>query len=115
MKHQKTGRKFGRETDQRRALKRTLMNSLIKYERIRTTEAKAKEIRPQIEKLVTKAKKKDLANIRVLAKHLPKDAVKKLTDKIAPKYETRQGGYTRIIKIGPRRGDAARMAIIEFV
>lgn len=115
MRHFKKGRKLSRKTGQRKALLRSLMNSLVKYGSIETTEAKAKELRPKIEKLVTKARINNLANRRLLARFFHKSLVKKMLDEIAPKYKERQGGYTRITKLGPRKHDASLMAKIEFV
>lgn len=115
MQHQRKNRKLGRKTKPRTALFKSLMHHLVKYGKIETTEAKAKEMRPKIEKLVTKAKTKTLANQRLLAKALPQITVRKLVKEIGPKYEKRPGGYTRIIKMGGRKGDGSRMAVIEFV
>ncbi len=115
MKHCKKGRKLGRERDQRRALKKIMAVDLIMKERIKTTEAKAKELRPYVEKLVTKGKLNNLANQRLLARFLTDQARKKLVDQIAPRYKDRPGGYIRIIKLGRRESDSAKMAIIEFV
>jgi len=115
VKNQKTGRKLGRKRDQRKALIKSLLNNLVLHEKIKTTEAKAKEIRPKIEKLITRAKKNDLSSRRYLAKYLKDRNAKKLISKIAPKYNNRPGGYTRIIKLGFRKGDASQMANIEFV
>jgi large subunit ribosomal protein L17 len=112
---QKKGRKFGRKTDQRRALLRSLAESLFTKERIKTTEAKAKEASVLSEKLITQAKKGDLASRRYLAGYFKKDLVKKIVDEIAPRYKTRKGGYTRIIKVEPRKSDGAKMAIIELI
>ena len=116
MRHHDTNRKFGREKKVRTALIRSLAVSLIRDGKIKTTEAKAKELRPFIEKLVSKSRGATLATRRVLIEKIGgKMAVKKLVDDIAPKYEKRTGGYTRITKIAPRAGDAAKMAVIEFV
>lgn len=115
MKHAKKGRKFGRERDQRKALMKSLVFNLIKDEKIKTTEAKAKELRPVVEKIVTRAKVDNLANRRILAGRIGQIATKKVFNDIAPKYKDRNGGYTRIIKVAPRKSDASRMAIIEFV
>lgn len=119
MRHHNTNRKFGRETDQRTALLRSLIKSLITHERIETTEARAKEIRSRVEKLVTRAKKGDVATRRIIAGRLGNSdaAAKKLITVIAPRYKDRNGGYTRITKLGARsaRGDAGKMAIIEFI
>jgi large subunit ribosomal protein L17 len=85
------------------------------HEKIKTTEAKAKELRSIAEKMITKAKNVDLANRRILAKNLTPTMTKKVIEEIAPKYSERSGGYTRIIKLGPRHTDGAHMAIIELV
>lgn len=116
MRHHNANRKFGRERKVRVALLRTLAVSLVRYEKIKTTEAKAKELRPLIEKAITKARAGDLAARRLLLEQIGGEmTVKKLVDVIAPRYAERTGGYTRIIKIAPRQGDASPMAIIEFV
>lgn len=109
-------KKLGRPTDQREALFRSLTVSLIKHEKIQTTEAKAKALRPYIDKMVTLAKGGDLHSRRQAAAFLnDSEAVQKLFDSLAPRYADRQGGYTRIIKTAIRRGDAAETAIIELV
>jgi len=115
MRHLKKGRKFKRERDQRRALLRSLIFSLIKYEKIKTTEAKAKEIRPIVEKLITKAKKGGLSNYRLLISKINIQAAKKLVKEIGPRYKERKGGYTKIIKLPKRKTDGSKMAIIKFV
>ncbi|HEY5383547.1 MAG TPA: 50S ribosomal protein L17 [Candidatus Paceibacterota bacterium] len=115
MRHGNHNRKFGRETDQRRALLRGLCRSLIIRGKIKTTEAKAKEIRPMVEKLITKAKSATLANRRSLIATLGDEKTATKIIKSAVAYTDRAGGYTRIIKMGPRKGDAASMAVIEFV
>lgn len=117
MRHHNTTRKFGRKKNQRVALMSSLALNLIVREKIKTTEAKAKELRPYIEKLVTTAKKNTLAGRRgAIAKLANRDKeVKKLFDVIAPKYVGRAGGYTRILKLNPRKSDGAKMAHIEFV
>lgn len=115
MRHLKKGRKFGRKRDQRKALLKSLASALIEKEKIKTTEIKGKELKPFIEKLVTRAKKQNLAARREVAKYFSKKITKKLMDKIGPQYKERQGGYVRIIKLGPRKSDGAKMAIIEFV
>ena len=99
----------------RRALIKALANSFLMRERIQTTEARAKELRPAVEKMITRAKDKNIANQRLLARKLTPEMLKKLFDEIAPRYLDRQGGYTRIIKLGPRNSDGAKMAIIELV
>ena len=114
MKKKKRGRVFGRKTGPRKALLVSIARSLVKNEKIRTTEAKAKEVSPFIEKLITKAKKGDLAARRGLLVYFEPQIAKKMIEDIAPRYKTRNGGYTRVIKLGPRRSDGARMAIIEF-
>ena len=109
-------RKLGRDSSARKALLRSIVTSLFQHERIEATEAKAKELRKMAEKMLTLAKRGDLhARRQVLAYLMDEDVVKKLFDEIAPKYKDRQGGYTRIIKTGFRKGDAAPMVIIELV
>ncbi len=119
MRHHNANRKFGRETDQRRALVRSLVKNLISKGRITTTEARAKELRPIIEKLVTRALKNDVSTRRLISSRLGNapTATKKLVEEIAPRYKERKGGYTRILKLGARsaRGDASKMAVIEFI
>ncbi len=115
MNKQKKGRKFHREKDERRALMKTLATSLIIKGKITTTEAKAKELSPFIEKKITKAKKGDVATLRYLRTFFSERTAKKLMNEIAPKYKERQGGYTRIIKLGKRKSDSSKMAIIELV
>lgn len=109
-------RKLGRDSSARKALLRGIVTSLFQHERIETTEAKAKELRKVADKMLTLAKRGDLhARRQVMAYMMDEDVVKKLFDKVAPKYKDRQGGYTRIIKAGVRQGDAAPMVIIELV
>src|SRR3989338_3595509 len=117
MRHGNTKRKFGREKNQRNALLKSLALNLIIKEKIRTTEAKAKELRPYMEKLVTRAKIDSLSSRRVISSRLfnRKSEVKKLFEKIAPRYKDRNGGYVRIMKLGARKSDAAPMAILELV
>lgn len=117
MRHHSTKRKFGREKNQRNALINSLALNLIVREKIKTTEPKAKELKPFIEKLVTKAKKGDLASRRLVISKLSNRSkeVKKLFDVIAPKYADRSGGYTRVLKLGARKSDGAKMAVIEFI
>ncbi|MGB5296221.1 MAG: 50S ribosomal protein L17 [Thermoanaerobaculia bacterium] len=116
MRHQVKGRKLGRSPAHRKALFRNQLSSLVKEERIRTTLEKAKELRPLAEKAVTQGKR-DTVHARRQVNRLisDRDLVKKLFDEIAPRYHERPGGYTRIIKLGPRRGDGAEMAFLEFV
>jgi len=116
MRHHNRNRKFGRERNQRRALLRLLAVALVERERIQTTEAKAKELRPFVERVVTHGKKNSLASRRLVIKRLgDKKYVKKMMDVIAPRYSTRSGGYTRIIKLPRRKSDGSKMAVIEFV
>lgn len=116
MRHRVAHRKLGRTTPHRIALLRNLAASLIAKERIRTTVAKAKELRPFVEKLVTLGKRDSLHARRRALSILPqKGAVKKLFSDISPRFSERPGGYTRILKLAPRQGDGADMAFIEFV
>ena len=117
MRHGNNVRKFGREKNQRKALLKGLALSLIKREKIMTTEAKAKELRPYIEKMVTQAKNPTLANRRLLNMKLlnRNPEVSRLIATIAPRYESRTGGYTRVVKLPQRKSDGAKMAVIEFV
>ena len=126
MRKLKKGRKFSRKRDQRKALLKSLALALILKEKIKTTEAKAKELKSFLEKYINRAKNSDLATKRFLARIFPPSAVKKLTGEIGPRYKPphqkiggggkeRKGGYTRIIKLGQRKTDGARMAIIELV
>ncbi len=116
MRHKSGGRKLQRTGAHRIAMFRNMSASLIKHEQITTTVAKAKELRPYVEKLVTLAKKGGLSNRRLAHSRLLDDAqLAKLFDVLASRYADRNGGYTRIVKIGPRASDAAPMAIIEFV
>ena len=115
-RHGYKGRKFNRETDQRRALLKGLADSLVKYESIETTLPKAKEIAPYVEKLITKAKKGDLHNRRQIISSLQTlTSAHKLVDEIAPKLSARSSGHLRIEKTGLRRGDNAQMARVSFV
>lgn len=117
MRHHNKNKKFGRVRKQRTALMRSLARSLILKEKIKTTETKAKSLRPFIEKLISKSKNNTLAARRLMVSRLggEKVAIAKLFDTITPKYKKRNGGYTRIIKLGARAGDAAKEAVIEFV
>ena len=109
-------RKLGRDSSARKALFRGMLTSYFQYDRIETTEAKAKELRGLADQMITLAKRGDLhARRQVLAYLMDEDVVKKLFDEIAPKYADRQGGYTRVIKLGLRKGDAAPLALIELV
>ena len=116
MRHRVGGRKLQRTSSHRAALFRNMAAALIKHEQIMTTTAKAKELRPYVEKLVTLAKKGGLSNRRLAHARLMDDVqLVKLFDVIGPRYEDRNGGYTRVIKAGIRASDAAPMAVIEFV
>ncbi len=109
-------RKLGKTTDQRRAMLRQQVTDFLDYGRMETTVTRAKEIGPMAEKMITLGKKKSLATYRQALSFITReDVAKKLFDEIAPKYSERNGGYTRITRIGPRRGDAAEMAVIELV
>ena len=109
-------RKLGRDSSARKALFRGMLTSFFQYDRIETTEAKAKELRGLADQMITLAKRGGLhARRQVLAYLMDEDVVKKLFDEIAPKYADRQGGYTRVIKLGLRKGDAAPLALIELV
>lgn len=109
-------RKLGRNTGHRGAMLRNIVTSLLKHERIETTAARAKELNAIAEKMITLGKQGDLAAKRQAMSYLlDEDVVKKLFDTIAPKYADRQGGYTRIMKVGNRRGDAAELVLIELV
>lgn len=116
MRHRISGRKFCRPTSQRRALFSGLAGSVIRYEQIKTTLPKAKDLRPYVERLVTLGKKGDLsARRRLIAELGDRDLATKLIDTLGVRYKDRAGGYTRIIKAGFRYGDNAPMAIIEFI
>jgi large subunit ribosomal protein L17 len=116
MRHRVGGRKLQRTSSHRAALFRNMAAALIKHEQITTTTAKAKELRPYVEKLVTLAKKGGLSNRRIAHSRIMDEAqVRKLFDVLAERYASRNGGYTRIIKAGIRQSDAAPIAVIEFV
>ncbi len=116
MRHLVKGKKLGRNSAQRKALLRNLVTSFLEKERVRTTLAKAKATRPVAEKMITLAKKNTLHTRRLAMRYVyKKDVVKKLFDDIGPRFIERPGGYTRIVKIGPRAGDRAEMAIIELI
>jgi large subunit ribosomal protein L17 len=116
VRHQRAGRKFSRPTNQREALYRSLIAALLRHERITTTEARAKAIRRHAEKLITLARQPTVHHRRLALAALPnKAAIDHLFAEIGPRMVGRPGGYTRIVKLGPRFGDAAPMAIIELV
>ncbi len=109
-------RKFGRDSSARKAMLRDVVTALFDKERIETTEAKAKEVSGLADQMITLAKRGDLhARRQALAFMTSEEVVRKLFDTIGPKYKERQGGYTRVLKLGPRQGDAALMAILELV
>lgn len=116
MRHRKKGKILDRKVGPRKAMLRNLAVSLFLYEKIKTTKAKAKVLKSFAEKLITKGKKNDLTARRYLLKYLYKEsAVKKVLEDISPRYKDRKGGYTRILKIGRRQGDAAEIVQIELV
>ena len=116
MRHKVTGRRLGRPSGHRKALYRGLVRDLLLRERIRTTLAKAKEVRGMAEKIITYGKKGELHHRRLaLAFVTDKNVVAKVFDELSERYAERQGGYTRVLKLGPRKGDGAPMAILELV
>jgi large subunit ribosomal protein L17 len=125
MRHKVAGKKLNRDTGHRKALRRNLMNALILNERIKTTEAKAKAIRAEVEKLITKAKRglahenpqRAVHARRIVLARLGNNraAMLKVFDELAPRYESRPGGYTRRFRLGPRKGDAAEMVLLELL
>lgn len=115
MRHRKKGRQLSRSRSHKRAAMRNMATSLFLHERIRTTEAKAKELRPFAEKLITLAKRGDLHSRRLAGRHIADgEALHKLFEEIGPRFEDRPGGYTRIMKLGARKGDGAELAFIEL-
>ena len=116
MRHQRSGKKLGRDSAHRKALYSNLAGALIEHGRIQTTEAKAKAVKPLAEKLITLGKRGDLhARRQALAALRSNDVVHRLFADIAPRFSDRPGGYTRIVKLGPRQGDAAEMVYLELV
>ena len=116
MRHAVHGRKLGRTSAHRRAMFRNQLASLVEHERIITTLEKAKELRPIFEKTITQGKRGTLHARRRVRRWIPnRQLVQRLFDDIAPRFEDRQGGYTRITKLGPRKGDGAEMAVLELV
>ena len=116
MRHRVAGRKLGRSSAHRKALFRNLVTELFRHEQIRTTEAKAKALRPQAEQLITLAKRGDLHARRLAARDVQDpEILRKLFDEIAERFEDREGGYIRIYKLGPRKGDAAPVVLISLV
>jgi large subunit ribosomal protein L17 len=116
MRHRKKGRQLSRTASHRKAVLRNLATSLFRHERVETTQAKAKELRPFAERLITLAKRGDIHARRLVGRKIAdREILGKLFDDIGPRYESRPGGYTRILKTGSRRGDGAEMAFIELV
>ena len=116
MRHQRAGKKLGRDSAHRKALYSNLAGALIEHGRIRTTEAKAKAVRPIAEKMITLGRRGDIhARRQALAYLRSQEVVHKLFSEVAPRFEDRPGGYSRIVKLGPRQGDAAPMAYLELV
>ncbi len=116
MRHKKKGKTLGRKTEHKNMMLRNLASSIVIYEKVKTTEAKAKEVRPLVEKAITIAKDGDLHARRKLISLLPQEnATKKLVEVLGEKYKERPGGYTRIVKIGHRKGDGAQIVQIELV
>jgi large subunit ribosomal protein L17 len=117
MRHQKQRHKLSRDSAHRRALLRNLCREVIQHERIRTSQAKAKAVKPRIEKLITLGKRGDLHARRQALAELGQDKflVHKLFEEVAPRYAERDGGYTRIVKLGPRRSDSTEMVFLELV
>jgi large subunit ribosomal protein L17 len=117
MRHQRTRNKLSRDSAHRKSLLMNLSKEIIEHERIKTTQAKAKAVKPEIEKLITLAKRGDLHARRQALSTLAQDkfAVYKLFEDLAPRYAERPGGYTRILKLGPRRSDSTEMVFIELV
>lgn len=116
MRHNKSGRRLGRNSSHRKAMLRNMVTSLLDQEKITTTDARAKEVRKLAEKMITLGKRGDLhARRQVLSVVQDKKVVAKLFDRLAPRYAERNGGYTRIMKVGNRAGDNASVSIIEFV
>ena len=116
MRHRKKGRKLQRTASHRRAMLRNLATSLFRHERIETTTAKAKELRPYAERLITLARRGDLHARRLVARKIQdREVLGKLFDEISARYTERPGGYTRILKLGNRKGDAAEISLIELV
>jgi len=117
MRHQKTRHKLSRDSAHRKALVRNLCKEVIEHERIKTSQAKAKAVKPEVEKLITLAKRGDLHARRQALSALGQDKfiVHRLFEEVAPRYETRPGGYTRILKLGPRQSDSTEMVFLELV
>jgi large subunit ribosomal protein L17 len=116
VRHQRKGRRFGMQPDHRRQMLANLACSVLEHERIKTTEARAKEVKPIVEKMITMGKAGDLNSRRTAISQLRNKQISyKLFNELAPRYADRQGGYTRITHLGPRQGDAAEMVYLELV
>lgn len=116
MRHRLSGRKLSRPTSHRMSMLRTTVTDLLRHETLRTTEAKAREVKRLAEKIITRGKKGNLHERRLAAAFLTDErVVRKLFEELGPRYEERQGGYTRMVKLGQRKGDAAPLAIIELL
>lgn len=116
MRHRKKGRKLSRTASHKKATMRNMATSLFRHERIETTTAKAKELRPYAERLITLARRGDVHSRRLAGTKIQdREVLGKLFDEIAPRYAERPGGYTRVLKLGSRKGDAAEMSLIELV
>jgi large subunit ribosomal protein L17 len=117
MRHRRNRHKLSRDAAHRKALLKNLSRQLIEHERIRTSQAKAKAVKPEVERMITIAKRGDLHSRRLLLSRLGQDkfTVHKLVEEIAPRYSERPGGYTRIVKLGPRRSDSTEMVYLELV
>ena len=115
MLHLKRGRKFGRKRKVRRGFLRSILNNFVSKGKIKTTEARAKEIKPLVEKMISRARIDSVSNRRFLSKILEPEQIRKIFKEIAPGYKERKGGYARIIKLYRRKGDASPMAIIELI
>lgn len=115
MRHRKKGRQLSRTASHKQAMLRNMATSLFRHERIRTTEAKAKELRPFAEKLVTLSRTDDVHSRRQVRRHIQdREVLAKLFDDIGPRFVGREGGYTRVLKLGARKGDGAELALIEL-
>ncbi len=115
MRKRKKGRKLNRKRDQRTALLKSLASALFLKEKIKTTQARAKEVSRFVEKKISRAKAGDLSSWRLLSRYFSPKIVKKIINEIIPRHKERKGGYTRIIKLGPRKSDGAKMVIVELI
>lgn len=116
MRHRVSGRKFGLPSNQRKALLKSLVRAVLSHDAINTTEPRAKDVRILVERIITQARKGDLHARRLIRRDLNDETlVKRVVDEVAPRFSARNGGYTRIVKLGPRRGDCAEMVRLELV